>query len=143
MRLTQAILVALVAGVANCQETVLGVYIFSRHGDRTAKATPPTSLTDLGYEEVFTSGTYFRNRYIAANATSEIRGINTDLAKLSQLNISAPVDNVLQNSALGFTQALYPPVGPTLGTDTLRNGTTVQAPLNGYQLIPIQIVSTG
>ena len=34
-------------------------------------------------------------------------------------------------------------MGPTLGTDTLRNGTTVQSPLNGYQLIPIQVVSSG
>jgi hypothetical protein len=52
---------ALAAGSAAVQETVLGIYIFSRHGDRTAKATPPANLTDLGYEEVFTSGTYFRN----------------------------------------------------------------------------------
>ena len=52
---------ALAAGSAAVQEAVLGIYIFSRHGDRTAKATPPANLTDLGYEEVFTSGTYFRN----------------------------------------------------------------------------------
>ena len=143
MRLIQSILVALVAGVANCQETVLGVYIFSRHGDRTAKSTPPTNLTDLGYEEVFTSGTYFRNRYIADGASSKIHGMNTDLVKESQITVSAPLDNVLQNSALGFTQALYPPVGPTLGSNTLRNGTLVQSPLNGYQLIPIQLVSNG
>lgn len=29
-------------------ETVLGVYMFHRHGDRTAKAWPPANLTDLG-----------------------------------------------------------------------------------------------
>lgn len=50
---------------------------------------------------------------------------------------------MLQNSALGFLQGLYPPVGSQLGTATLRNGTTVQAPLNGYQLIPLQSVETG
>jgi len=143
MRLTQAILVALVAGVANCQETVLGVYIFSRHGDRTAKSTPPANLTDLGYEEVFTSGTYFRNRYIAEGASSKIYGMNTDLVKEAQITISAPLDTVLQNSALAFTQGLYPPVGPILGANTLRNGTVVQSPLNGYQLIPVQLVSNG
>lgn len=114
-----------------------------RHGDRTAKSTPPTNLTDLGYEEVFTSGTYYRNRYIVADAPQRINGINTDLVKQSQLTASAPVDTVLQNSAMGFLQGLYPPVGTQLGSNTLRNGTTVQSPMNGYQLIPLQTVETG
>jgi hypothetical protein len=65
------------AGSATAQETVLGVYVFSRHGDRTAKATLPASLTDLGYEEVFTGRTYFRNRYVASwlhtTSTASIR----------------------------------------------------------------------
>src|SRR2546423_3188240 len=143
MRLTQIILAGIVAGVAHCQETVLGVYIFSRHGDRTAKSTPPTNLTELGYEEIFTSGTYFRNRYIAEAASSRIHGINSNLVKQSQITVSAPLDTVLQNSALAFTQALYPPVGETLGSNTLRNGTVVQSPLNGYQLIPVQLVANG
>lgn len=137
-------LAALAAGAAGAAaETVVGVYIFSRHGDRTAKAWPPTALTDLGYEEVFTSGTYFRNRYIASGATNPIFGMSTDLVKNSQITVSAPVDTVIQNSALGFTQGLYPPVGSTLGSITLRNGTVVQSPLNGYQLLPQAIVSTG
>ena len=123
-------------------ETVFGVFIFSRHGDRTAKATPPTNLTDLGYEEVFTSGTYFRNRYVAADATNPIIGLSRDLVALSQISVSAPVDNVLMSSALGFAQGLYPPVGPQLGEQTLRNGTTIEAPLNGYQLIPIATVGS-
>ena len=134
---------AALAAMASAKETVVGVYIFSRHGDRTAKSTPPANLTDLGYEEVFTSGTYFRDRYIASGATSQIHGMNTDLVKQAQISVSAPVDTVLQNSALAFTQGLYPPVGSALGSNTLRNGTVVQSPLNGYQLIPINVVSTG
>lgn len=124
-------------------ETVLGVYVFSRHGDRTAKLTPPANLTDLGYNQIFTSGTYFRNRYIALDAPSRIAGINSDLVKQSQITASAPLDTVLMNSAMGFLQGLYPPVGPTLGSDKLRNGTVVQSPLNGYQLIPLQTVTSG
>jgi len=143
MRCTTCFIAALAASLASAQETVLGAYIFSRHGDRTAKSTPPANLTDLGYEEVFTSGTYFRNRYIASGATKRIYGINSDIVKLSQITASAPVDNVLQSSALGFLQGLYPPVGTQLGTNTLRNGTQVQSPLNGYQLIPLQTVETG
>lgn len=69
--------------------------------------------------------------------------MNTDLVKQSQITVSAPVDNVLQNSAMAFTQALYPPVGEPLSSNALRNGTVVQSPLNGYQLIPVQVVSTG
>ena len=143
MRCSRALAAALAAGSAAAQETVLGVYIFSRHADRTAKAWPPTSLTDLGYEEAFTSGTYFRNRYVASGASYPIYGINTDLVKESQITASAPVDTVIQNSAQGFLQGLYPPVGQTLGSETLRNGTVVQSPLNGYQLIPLQSISAG
>lgn len=52
-------------------------------------------------------------------------------------------------SAQGWLQGLYPPVGGDtggeggLGAQRLRNGTEVRAPLGGYQLIPIQTVTTG
>ncbi|KAK5950188.1 hypothetical protein OHC33_008903 [Knufia fluminis] len=141
MRYTTCVTAALAASLTAAQETVLGAYIFSRHGDRTAKSTPPADLTDLGYEQVFTSGTYYRNRYISSDATQRIYGINADIVKQSQLIASAPADTVLQNSALGFLQGLYPPT--QLSSQTLRNGSTVQAPLNGYQLIPLQTVETG
>ena len=143
MRCTTCLVAALAATLTSAQETVLGVYIFSRHGDRTAKATPPTSLTDLGYDEVFTSGTYFRDRYIASGATSPIYGVSQNQVKLSQIAASAPVDNVLQTSAIGFLSGLYPPVGSSLDSQVLRNGSTVVAPFNGYQLIPLQTVQTG
>ena len=116
--------------------------MFHRHGDRTAKSWPPANLTDLGYQEVYTSGNYYRNRYIDSNATNPILGINTDIVKNSQIAASAPADTVLQNSATGFLQGLYPPVGNSLGTQTLRNGTNVTSPLQGYQLIPISIVAS-
>ncbi len=143
MRVPQFLLLTLALPLSHAAETILGVYIVSRHGDRTAKSTPPANLTDLGYQEVFASGTYFRNRYISSNATSRIAGINSDIVKQSQITTSAPLDTVLMNSAQSFLQGLYPPVGSTLGSDTLRNGTTVQTPLNGYQLIPVQTVISG
>ncbi|TKA68451.1 hypothetical protein B0A55_07724 [Friedmanniomyces simplex] len=124
-------------------ETVLGVYMFHRHGDRTAKSTPPSNLTDLGYQEVYTSGQYYRSRYIASDATYRINGINADVVKQSQIAVSAPADTVLQNSAMGFLQSLYPPVGSGLDTDTLKNGTVITAPMDGYQLIPISLVTSG
>jgi len=129
--------------LSRAAETVLGLYIFSRHGDRTAKTTPPANLTDLGYKEVFDSGTWFREQYVSSSAPRKIAGLNTDLVKLSQLAVSAPLDNVLVSSAQGFLQGLYPPVGSTLGSGTLRNGTVVQTPLDGYQIVPVQTVTSG
>jgi hypothetical protein len=123
-------------------ETVLGVYIFHRHGDRTSKNFAPTTLTDLGYYQVYAAGNFYRNRYIDANASSQIFGISSDLVKNSQLSVEAPVDTVLQNSAAGFLQGLYPPVGATLGTQKLANGTSVEAPLGGFQLIPVNAIAS-
>ncbi|KAI7187476.1 phosphoglycerate mutase-like protein [Hortaea werneckii] len=124
-------------------ETILGVYMFHRHGDRTAKATAPANLTTLGYREVYTSGSFYRNRYVASSAPFQISGINSDLVKQSQISVLSPADDVLENSALGFLQGLYPPVGDSMGTTELGNGSSVTAPLDGYQLIPIGLVDTG
>ncbi|KAI5364785.1 putative histidine phosphatase superfamily, clade-2 [Septoria linicola] len=124
-------------------ETVLGVYMFHRHGDRTPKALAPANLTALGAQQVYQSGQYYRNRYISSDAPYRINGINSDLVKQSQIAVSAPDDTVLQNSATGFLQGLYPPVGSTIGTQTLRNGSNITAPMNGYQFVPVDIVSTG
>ncbi|MCJ1254821.1 hypothetical protein MMC24_002637 [Lignoscripta atroalba] len=143
MHSSQLLLLAIALPLTQATETILGVYIFSRHGDRTAKSTPPANLTELGYQEIFTSGSYFRNRYVSSTASSRIAGINSDIVKQSQITASAPLDTVLMISAQGFLQGLYPPVGTTLGSNTLRNGSVVETPLNGYQLIPIQTTSAG
>lgn len=119
------------------------VYMFHRHGDRTPKLFAPTNLTDLGYLEVYQSGAYYRSRYIEDTAEYRISGINSAEVLQSQIQASAPIDNVLQNSATGFLQALYPAVGTSLSSQTLANGTTVSAPLNGYQLIPLSTVVSG
>ncbi|KFY73840.1 hypothetical protein V499_06096 [Pseudogymnoascus sp. VKM F-103] len=122
-------------------DTTLGIYVFHRHGDRTSKAWTPTHLTDLGYTQVHAAGSYFRTKYIT-DATTGISGIAPSLVNLAQLDVEAPVDTVLQVSAQGFTQGLYPPVGPTLNTQTLANGTKIEAPLDGYQLIPVNLVTS-
>ena len=122
---------------AQAAETILGAYTFSRHGDRVSKATPPTILTDLGYSQVSQRGDYFRNRYIASSASSQINGVSPDVVTYSQIAASAPLDTVLFPSTLGFLQGLYPPVGQQEGSQKLRNGTTIESPLNGYQLIPV------
>jgi len=137
----KAVLLSLAALPLVKTETVLGVFIFSRHGDRTPKALAPTNLTSLGAEQVYGSGSYYRSRYVASNAASPILGLDRDVAALGQLSVTAPVDNVLQSSAQAFLQGLYPPVG-RLSTQELRNDTSVTAPLGGYQYVPVNIVTS-
>ena len=141
MLIIRFFVLAILPLIINAQETVLGVYIFHRHGDRTTKSYPPTHLTDLGYAEVFQSGSFYRSRYIDSNATNPIFGIASDLVKDSQLSVQTPIDTVLQNSATGFLQGLYPPVGAALGSQALANGSTIEAPLGGYQLIPVSVLA--
>lgn len=145
MVFVRAVSVAALAASAFAQssETIVGVYIFSRHGDRTPKALAPANLTDLGYAEVYERGQYYRNRYLSSNSSNQILSINPDVVRLAQLSVTAPVDNVLQNSAAGFLQGLYPAVGSSLDTQTLRNGTVVTTPLDGFQLIPVNTISSG
>ncbi|KAI1336426.1 histidine acid phosphatase-like protein [Xylariaceae sp. FL0016] len=141
MELTTLLLSLATLSAAAKAETVLGVYIFSRHGDRTPKVLAPANLTSLGAEEVYSSGNYFRNRYVDSDASSPIYGLSSDIVVASQLTVTAPVDTVLQNSAQAFMQGLYPPVG-TLSTQALANDTEVEAPLGGYQYVPIDSASS-
>ncbi|TLS30817.1 hypothetical protein PpBr36_03510 [Pyricularia pennisetigena] len=121
-------------------ETVLGIFVFHRHGDRTAKSTPPTKLTALGADQMHSSGEYYRSLYVASNATSRIAGISSDVAVNSQLNVVSPIDVVLQNSGQAFLQGLYPPT--TADIQTLADGRTVQSTLGGYQYIPVNSLTT-
>lgn len=123
-------------------EKVLGAYIFARHGDRTAKVLGNTHLTDLGYREVYLTGSFYHNRYVSSDSPLQIEGISEPFVNTKQIQASSPSDEVLQNSATGFLQGVYPPVGAS-ANQTLRNKTTIVSPLNGYQLVPLSTVSSG
>lgn len=138
------ILLASLLSVVQADETILGAFVLHRHGDRTTKSWPPARLTDLGYAQCYADGGWYRQRYITSSASS--MGLEEDIVNLSQLSVQAPVDIVLQAAAIGWLQGLYPPVGAAKGSQKLANGTTIEAPLNGYQLIPINgitAVATG
>ncbi|KAI1137006.1 histidine acid phosphatase-like protein [Hypoxylon sp. FL0543] len=137
----KTLLLSLAAVPLTSAETVLGVYIFHRHGDRTAKALAPTDLTPLGADQVFQSGSYYRARYVASDASSRIYGLSDDIAVPTQLSVTSPADSVLQSSALAFLQGIYPPAGAG-GVTVLANKTEVQAPLGGYQYVPVSTSST-
>lgn len=137
--LSKPFLLALSSLSFTSAERVLGAYIFHRHGDRTAKSWKPVNLTALGADQVYSSGSYYRELYINSDSEFQISGISPDIAVLSQIEITAPVDDVLQNSALVFLQGLYP---PTSRTERLANGTRVEAPLDGYQYIPVNSIES-
>jgi len=73
-------------GPGNCPRA----YIFHRHGDRTSKEYPPASLTDLGYQEVYSSGSFYRARYLDDSSPTKIYGISQDvpLALSAQYRVS-------------------------------------------------------
>ncbi|KAJ6130896.1 hypothetical protein N7512_003676 [Penicillium capsulatum] len=123
-------------------ERVLGAYIFSRHGDRTPKVFKNAKLTSLGYRQVFDAGSYYHNRYVAADSDRQIEGINDTFVDAKQISASSPSDAVLQNSATGFLQGVYPPVGEA-SAETLGNDTVIKAPLNGNQLVSLTLTSSG
>lgn len=139
---TLAVLALLPLAHLTNAERVLGAYIFQRHGDRTAKAWPPTNLTSLGYNQEYTTGTFFHDRYISSSSSFQIEGISTEKVNLAQVTASAPQDDVIESSGEGFLQGLYPPIG-SAAEESLRNGSTIQSPLNGYQLIPMSDVQSG
>ncbi|KAG9643849.1 phosphoglycerate mutase-like protein, partial [Aureobasidium melanogenum] len=120
--------------------------MFHRHGDRTPKALAPANLTDLGYTQVFTSGDYYRSRYIESGADHKILGINSDIVKQSQISASAPSD-----TGMFFFSRTRPLVScrvfilllARVWALRLRNGTNVTSPLNGYQLIPLALTTSG
>jgi hypothetical protein len=141
MMLARLSLAAGLVAAAAAQDTIYAVYIFHRHGDRTTKALPPTSLTILGHDEVISSGAFYNKRYVDAASPNHIAGLASTVVSNGQLTVSAPLDTVLQNSAFGFLQGLYPPVGAQ--NETLANGTVLTAPLDGYQLVPVDLVSNG
>ncbi|KAI4869351.1 histidine acid phosphatase-like protein [Hypoxylon rubiginosum] len=137
----KTLLLSLAALPLTRAETVLGVYIFHRHGDRSAKSLPPVNLTSLGADQVFQSGNFYRERYVSSNASAPIHGLSTDIAVPSQLSVLSPSDAVLQSSSIAFLQGVYPPAG-SLSVSTLANSSEVEAPLGGYQYVPVTSSTT-
>ncbi|KAI0667032.1 phosphoglycerate mutase-like protein [Trametes maxima] len=127
---------------------VQGVVILARNGDRTECYQHPitqkpgyTQSTPLGEVQAHQLGTYLRNLYLNPGSSSHIRGIHSDLADLKEIHVRVKVGGegaAVFDSATALLQGLYPP-NPA-NRITLANETTVVAPLNGYQYIPVETV---
>ncbi|RPD58087.1 phosphoglycerate mutase-like protein [Lentinus tigrinus ALCF2SS1-7] len=127
---------------------VLGAVILARNGDRTECYQHPvtqkpgsTASTPLGEVQAFQLGQYLRNLYLDSDSSSYIRGIHSDLVDLHEVAVRVKVGGegaAVFDSATALLQGLFPP-NPNHRI-TLANETTVMAPLNGYQYIPVETV---
>lgn len=97
-------------------------------------------MTNLGATQLFSSGGFYRQRYIDTDSSNKIFNISSTKASPSQIWVSAPDQSVLLQTAVNFLQGLYPPLSTLdtpLDTETLNNDTKVEAPLGGYQFVQI------
>ncbi|KAF9692532.1 hypothetical protein EKO04_009332 [Ascochyta lentis] len=134
-------LVAVLSLLAPAQaETVLGLTVFSRHGDRTSKHYKGYNLTNLGLQQNYNVGHDYRNIYLNLSSSKHILGISEDEVVSSQVHASAPDQAVLLNTATAFLQGLYPPVdslGQDVAAQTLNNNERIMKPLGGYQYLVV------
>ncbi|KAL3447641.1 histidine phosphatase superfamily [Aspergillus insuetus] len=119
-------------------ETILGVTVYSRHGDRTSKHYKGYMLTNLGLQQNYQVGSDYRDLYIASSSPKQILGISEDKYVPAQIFASAPDESVLLNTATAFLQGLYPPLDSLdeeVASQTLNNGSAYTNPLGGYQYV--------
>lgn len=129
-------------------ETMIGAFIFGRHGDRLAK--PTTILTSLGAHQLSNSGKFYHDRYIDPTSPFYISGLNVTYHE-SQFTAQAPNSDVIQMSQYAFFQGLYPPLESlpqnmiqtaekeaTPLSLSLANGSSLVGPLDGYQYVVAQ-----
>ncbi|KAF9534528.1 histidine phosphatase superfamily [Crepidotus variabilis] len=134
--------------MATDTSTVVGVVVIARHGDRQGFYQNPkdytasnTAITALGNVQEFQLGQYIRSLYLNATSSSYIQRIKNDLVDATQVKVRADAGGeggVIFNSAVSLLQGLYPATSDY--NTTLADGTTVTAPLSGYQTIPIESV---
>jgi len=125
---------------------LIGVVLLARHGDRsgvvfqnyTTYNSTQGYLTPYGSSQEYALGSYLRRTYLDPESPSYIQGIKSDVADIDQLFVRADAGggNVILDSAYALLQGLYPPTSAS--KSTLANGKTVEAPLGGYQYIPVE-----
>ncbi|KAJ7215562.1 histidine phosphatase superfamily [Mycena pura] len=130
---------------------VLGVIVIARNGDRNEFYQDPKtyapSLTDstaLGVSDLHLLGTQVRTAYLTPGSASFIEDISTDVVDTQQVKVRSKAGGegtVVFDSAIALLQGLFPP--SPRNKLTLANGTTVMAPLGGYQYVPMETVEPG
>ncbi|TFY75462.1 hypothetical protein EWM64_g8552, partial [Hericium alpestre] len=128
--------------------TVRGVVVVTRNGDHIEYYQDPatyrsshTECTPLGEAQSHELGRYLRREYFTPSSPNFIRGVKADLVDLDQVNTrikNGGEGRVVFDSAIALLQGLFPPTEQN--SITLANGTTIVAPLGGYQYVPAETV---
>ncbi|KAH6612410.1 histidine phosphatase superfamily [Boeremia exigua] len=121
-------------------ETILGVTVFSRHGDRTSKHYKGYNLTNLGLQQNYDVGQDYRSIYLNSSSPKQILNVSEGKVVNSQIYASAPDQAVLLNTATAFLQGLYPPlenIDENTATQRLNSNERVIKPLGGYQYLVV------
>ncbi|CAK7233813.1 hypothetical protein SCUCBS95973_008723 [Sporothrix curviconia] len=142
------LLAAVAAPVLADDITVWSAVVFSMYGERTPLNGPTyPALTPLGAQQMYISGTAYRNRYVlegTANASVEaalpINGLSTNALDTRQVSVMSSDDSYVAAGAMAFMQGLYPPQTDEFAYDNggrtaavLANGAVINFPLDGYQ----------
>jgi len=133
---------------------VLGVLILARNGDRSEFLQDPysyapsfTESTPLGAVESFQLGSYLKSTYLDSSSPLHIRDMPLDPSHPippSQVNAHAKSGGegaAIFDSGIALLQGLFPPT--QLNKIELANGSTVVAPLGGYQYVPVEMSTEG
>lgn len=128
-------------------------FAFVRSGERTPGLTGESQvLTALGAQQMYQLGQNLRTRWIAGEGNAalgrqNIANMSVDMLNNDQISVQTLDKQYLVSSAQAFMQGMYPPhtLGNSSGlgdaTGLLADGTTVQAPLDGYQYATVQSFS--
>ncbi|KAF3190991.1 hypothetical protein TWF788_007177 [Orbilia oligospora] len=126
--------------------TVLSVFLFHNHCDRTSLILPDGSQGGTfgagGATMCFQDGAYYWNKYLRKDAPLKIYG-TSQIFNSDYVNAEVPNMDLSIQSAMAFLQGLYRPVAYqntiTSGNDILAadNSTFSNGPLNGFQYVPI------
>ena len=131
-----------------------GAFAFIRSGERTPVLTGDTQvLTAVGAQQMYELGQNLRARWIDSDGNAglgrqNIANMSVDIINSDQISIQTLNKPYLISSAQAFMQGMYPPnaLGNSTGlgdaTSLLANGTTIQAPLSGYQYAPVESFSS-
>ena len=128
--------------LAQVKETIWSSVIYNFYGERTPLILPSQSvLTPLGAQQLYSVGSFFRNRYVAPEtneSTLAIHGLAKDELDDTQTSVMSTLDEFIVASAQAFMQGLYPPFNVSSRTllnpmSILANGSIIDFPLGGYQ----------
>lgn len=130
-------------------ETIWASVVYSNHGDRTPLVLPVQSvLTPLGAQQLYSAGSFFRQRYLAGPAGAQeanysIHGILHNTFDTTQTFVKSTLRDYVAASAEAFMQGLYPPLlNNSAPNSVLADGSNIPSPLGGYQYTQIFTASS-